>query len=195
MREGSGGRLTGGGLDPKQFAHAVLQNCGQIRLKDQSVGQTEIGADFLRKAGGLRSPDPARTFFGPSVQSMKFGLTARTEAQDSAGGYALRKPFGGGQKERNRGLFSTASGQSSIMLISNGSPGGDRADRTEYAGSNTNMSGQSNPLGTGPGFKGRMNFKRHSNPTGPSTMEYRMPFAAIQEGNGLPPKKPPHFLN
>ena len=80
MREGSGGRLTGGGLDPKQFAHAVLQNCGQIRFKDQSVGQTEIGADFLRKAGGLRSPDPARTFFGPSVQSMKFGLTARTEA-------------------------------------------------------------------------------------------------------------------
>ena len=52
------------GLDPKDFARAVLQNCGEIRIKDNCVPTCRTGTDFMRKVGGILSPDPARTFFG-----------------------------------------------------------------------------------------------------------------------------------
>ncbi len=51
-------------LDPKDFARAVLQNCGEIRFKDQNVTTVERGTNFMRKLNHLQSPDPARTFFG-----------------------------------------------------------------------------------------------------------------------------------
>lgn len=51
-------------VDPASFTKAVLQNCGEIRLKDKNVITTERGSGFMRKFSLLNTTNPAKTFFG-----------------------------------------------------------------------------------------------------------------------------------
>ena len=114
---GGGARGNPPGLDPTGFARAVLQNCGEYRLRDPRVVTTNRGTDFMRKLGALQSPDPARTFFG----SMSKGAF-KTYGLPGAGGQASTQrdaplPLGATTLGRNGGLFATQTGYSSIMLI------------------------------------------------------------------------------
>ena len=78
------------GLDPKGFARVVLQNCGQIRLKDPRLAATSRGTDFMRKLAKLRSPDPALTFFGSDCHTpfKTYGLPGATSAATTPRGFA-----------------------------------------------------------------------------------------------------------
>jgi len=114
---GAGARGALPGLDPTGFARAVLENCGEYRKRDPRVVTTGRGTDFMRKLGALRSPDPARTFFGAAGKD-----AFKTYGLPGAGSLAAThrdssKPFGAPGLGRNGGLFATQSGHSSIMLI------------------------------------------------------------------------------
>lgn len=109
-------------LDPRDFAKAVLQNCGEIRIKDNCVPTCRTGTDFMRKVGGILSPDPARTFFGLGSKNALKAYTLAAEASQTEQAATARlsrhSPFETGARN-SRGLFSDISGQSSIMMINN----------------------------------------------------------------------------
>jgi hypothetical protein len=69
----------GKNMEPLEFTKAVLQNCGEYRMKDMRVIPTERGTAFMRQLSSIKSIDPARTFFGTEskVASHLYGGTTK----------------------------------------------------------------------------------------------------------------------
>jgi hypothetical protein len=40
-------------MNPIEYTRNVLENCGEFRVKDQSVTKTERGSGFLRKMSNI----------------------------------------------------------------------------------------------------------------------------------------------
>jgi len=83
----------------------------------------------MRKLSAFRSPDPARTFFGAASKD-----ALKTYGRPGADTFAAThrqalQPLEGPGLSRNRGMFATQNGHSSIMLITD-----PQVDAGDYGG-------------------------------------------------------------